>query len=209
MSRQMLNKRKLVWSQFYSNDFFTVCVQANNDPCICVKVCSSLQPKSWKTCRRKRVDGDLFNRVEKPRKSCQYGMSSNRDIKKPKKNHRGIYFGCQFLFAGIMRTKMIYLFVTIVGLQLNECVPFMDFLRNVLRVGKVSLTLQILHYRSEDLRYIKANFDVIYETCVKISAIKMRFKCVMRKKERERDIYIYIYGGRGKEERREDLFRRC
>jgi len=95
------------------------------------------------------------------------------------------------IFAGIMRTKVIYLFMAIAGLQLNECVPFMDFLRNVLRVGKVSFLLWILYYRnyrSENLKYIKANFDAVYEICVNIvSAIKMQFRCVMRKSERRKE----------------------
>jgi len=87
---------------------------------------------------------------------------------------------------------VIYLFMAIAGLQLNECVSFMDFLRNVLRVGKVSFLLWILYYyrnyRSEDLKYIKANFDAVYEICVNIvSAIKMQFRCVMRKSDRRKE----------------------
>ncbi|RLU23831.1 hypothetical protein DMN91_004039 [Ooceraea biroi] len=38
-----------------------------------------------------------------------------------------------------MRTEAIYLFVAIAGLQLNECVSFMDFLRSVFRAGKNDL----------------------------------------------------------------------
>jgi len=97
-----------------------------------------------------------------------------------------------------MRAEVIYLFVAIASLQLNECTPFMDFLRNVFRAGKVSFLSksQILHYYrnygSEGLeRNVKAYFDVIYE-------IFFSIKSLMRKREK------------GKEREREgDLFRQC